>query len=171
MQVLLEPGLMWRLGIIECMTCCCRLPLTVLHLSKSNQAWAKEEISGISSIGNGWYVTRTERLVHAQSQAQRFPSPAKDKFWLIDCSRAKLLNQRQDPSLHKTLGNRRCVFISRRLWHTFFEGSAVLPKAIFIGASLLYRPKQPLDHTIMGKEDKHAPPCCKTRLPSNNLGL
>lgn len=34
--------------------------LTVLHLSKSIQAWAREETAaGISSLGNGWYVTET----------------------------------------------------------------------------------------------------------------
>lgn len=34
--------------------------LTVLHLSKSIQALAREETAaGISSPGNGWYVTET----------------------------------------------------------------------------------------------------------------
>ena len=32
---------------------------------------------------------RRERLAHAKSRAQRFPSPAKAEFWLMDSGRAK----------------------------------------------------------------------------------
>lgn len=92
--------------------------LTVLHLNKSIQAWTREEMrAGISSTGNEWYVSETGRLVHAKSQARRFPSPAIAEFWQI-AAEPRPLNQTWDPSLRKTLGKRRCVSISHRLWHT-----------------------------------------------------
>lgn len=42
--------------------------------------------------------------------------------------------------------------------HYFTEGDSS-------GALLLNRSKQPLDHRIIEKEDKHASPCCKTSVP------
>lgn len=62
------------------------------------------------------------------------------------------------------------IHLTVSVTHLIFRGKRYFTEGDFMGASLLYRSKQPLDHTIMGEEDTHAPPCCKTRLPSTTWG-
>lgn len=115
---------------------------------------------------------RRERLAHAKSRAQRFPSPTKAEFWLMNSGRAKAPQSNPRPFTAQDLrkGEMR-IHLTPSVTHPiFFWGKRYCTEGNFIGASLLYRSKQPLDHTIMGKEDKHTPPCCKTRLPSRPQG-
>lgn len=97
----------------------------------------------------GWCMLRVGHNVS--------PSPAKAIIWLIDFIIAKAPQSNLGP------------FTAQHHWklsHTphFFRGKRYFTEGNCIGASLLYRSKQPLDHIIMGKEDKHTPPCYKSRL-------
>lgn len=58
----------------------------------------------------GWRMLRVSRNV-----SPRPLKPSSD-WWIV--AEPRPLNQTRDPSLHKTLGKTRCVFISQRLWHT-----------------------------------------------------
>lgn len=114
---------------------------------------------------------RWERLAHAKSRAQRFPSPAKAKFWLMDNGRAKAPQSNPGPFTAQDLRKDEMrIHLTPSVTRLIFWGKRYCTEGNFIGASLLYRSKQPLDHTIMGKEDKHTPPCCKARLPSRPQG-
>lgn len=113
--------------------------------------------------GRGWRMLRVGRNVSLH------PLKLSSDWWIA--AEPRPLNQTRDPSLHKTLGKTRCVFISPRLWHaSSSEGSAIVPKATLLEHHCCTDLNNLLDHTIMGKEDKHTPPCCKARLPSRPQG-
>lgn len=122
--------------------------------------WAREKMRvGISSAGMD-DVWDTERLVHAKS---RTCSPANAKIWLIHHSRAKAPQSNPGPFTAQDLRKEeQCSHL--------FSGQRSFTKGDFIPASLPYTSKHPSDHPIMGKEDKHAPPCSRIRLPSTSWG-
>lgn len=129
-------------------------PRFLFHLCKSKQMR--------DSTCNGWFVSEAQRLVYAESQTQA-------KLWLIDCSEAEASQSNAGSFTAQDLRKKRCIHltasVTRRTVRFFF------PKAIWLGASLLQRSKQPLDHTIMEKNKINIHPrVAKTRLPSTSWG-
>lgn len=66
-------------------------------------------IDDMSLRERGWCMLRVGHNVSLH------PVKPTSNWWIV--TEPVLLNQTRDPSLHKTLGKRRCVFITRHLWH------------------------------------------------------
>lgn len=115
-------------------------------------------------------MSEAVRLLHAKSWTC-FPSTANADFWLIDRSRAKAPQSNAGPFTAQDLRKEELRgHLTVSLTHTSFFGLCSFTKGDFIAASLRCTSKHPLDHTIMGKEDKHTPRCCKRRLASTSWG-